>query len=704
MQPLPLIRRAMSRPMSQSTPQPIQRTNSGPASNPRGTDPTDLDTTDLDIGIAAALDWTDSEQQADGYWAGIVESNACMEAEWLLAFHILGYEPPWADELVTGILNRQRPDGAWESYFDAPAGDINATVESYAALRARGLSADAEPLRRAREWIFAHGGLRKTRVFTRIWLALIGEWPWRDTPSLLPEIIHLPLWTPFSIYHFASWARATIVPVTLLTARAHVRRLPEDCRLDELFPQGRRQTDCSMIRRGPWYSRSGLFFYADRVAKRLLGSWRLPGRRYTVQRCIDWIVAHQDADGVWGGIQPPWIYSLMALRAEGRELNDPVIARGLAALDTHWSARRYGGRMIQASESPVWDTVLMIMAMLDCGVTVTGRASLQRAVDWLLDQEIRTAGDWSVKLPDVAPGGWAFELANASYPDIDDTAVAIIVLARLRDELPDPGRLDAAVGRATRWLEAMQSRNGGWGAFDKDNDSRLLADVPFCDFGEAVDPPSVDVTAHVLEALGELGRDTSDPVVRRGLDYIRREQEPSGSWFGRWGVNHIYGSAAVLTALRAIGEPMDAPYITRAANWMAAQQNDDGGWGESCASYMDAGKIGQGVSTASQTGWAIMGLLACRPTGYRSVLERGERFLLTTQTEGSWHEPQYTGTGFPGYGIGARTALDAPELAERLQQGGELQRGFMINYNLYRHYFPLAALGRLRQARQQGRP
>ncbi len=653
----------------------------------------------LDAGIASALAWADVEQHADGYWVGVLESNACMEAEWLLAFHILGYDCPWAGELVTGILNRQRPDGAWETYYEAPAGDINATVESYAALRASGMAADSEPLQRARAWIFAHGGLRKTRVFTRIWLAMIGEWPWHELPSLLPEIIRLPLWMPFNIYNFASWARATIVPLTLLTARTHARPLPHDNRLDELFPQGRDRYDYAMIRRGARFSRSGLFYYADRLVKRCFGSWRLPGRDRAVQRCIDWIVAHQDTDGSWGGIQPPWIYSLIALHAEGRCLDDPVIARGLAALETHWSCHRYGGRMIQACESPVWDTVLMIMAMLDCGQTHGEQPILQTAVDWLLDQEIRTRGDWSVKLPNVEPGGWAFEHANSWYPDIDDTGVVLAVLARLRDDYPDRHRLDAVLDRTTRWLEAMQSGNGGWGAFDKDNDSRLLADVPFSDFGEAVDPPSVDVTAHVLEGLGELGRDRSDPVVRRGLAYIQNEQEASGSWFGRWGVNHIYGTAAVLTALRALGEPMDASYVVRAGNWLAEQQNEDGGWGESCASYMDSARIGSGVSTASQTGWAMMGLLVFDNGSYASALERGATYLLNNQVDGTWHEPEYTGTGFPGYGVGARTMLDAPALADRLQQGGELQRGFMINYNLYRHYFPLAALGRMR-ARQ----
>lgn len=651
----------------------------------------------IDAAIDTALARTDTEQYADGYWVGVLESNACMEAEWLLAFHVLGHECPWADELVTGILRRQRPDGAWETYHAAPAGDINATVECYAALRACGWAADTEPLVKARDWITAHGGLPATRVFTRLWLALIGEWPWQHTPSLLPEIIRLPLWAPFNIYRFASWARATLVPLTLLSARAHTRPLPDGCRLDELFPGGRERFDYTSRRSGTWYSRRAWIGFLDRGIKRLVAGRRLPGRARTVQRCIDWIVARQDDDGTWGGIQPPWIYSLMALHAEGRELDDPVIARGLAALDTHWSVQRHGGRIIQASQSPVWDTALMLIAQLDCGRSPADRPALRRAVDWLLAHEVRTAGDWQVRAPGVEPGGWAFEHANAHYPDVDDTAVVVLLLARLRDDLPDARRIDAATGRAVRWLRAMQSRNGGWGAFDRDNDSRLLADIPFCDFGEAVDPPSVDVTAHVLEALAALGYDASDSAVQRATDFIRAEQEPAGSWFGRWGVNHLYGTAAALMALRAIGEPADAPTIERGAQWLAEQQNDDGGWGESCASYMDPAQIGHGVSTPSQTGWALTGLIAVDRDRYAPAIERGTRFLLARQNAGTWPEPQYTGTGFPGYGIGTRAAISDPEaLAARLHQGGELQRGFMINYNLYRHYFPLLALGRIR--------
>jgi squalene-hopene/tetraprenyl-beta-curcumene cyclase len=651
----------------------------------------------VDAGIRAALEWSDATRDDRGFWVGTLESNVCMEAEWLLAFHILGYEYAHTDALVRGILARQRADGSWESFFNAPSGDINATVEAYAALRATGLRPGHEALEKARRWIFANGGLRNIRVFTRIWLALIGEWPWTKTPNLPPEIIYLPLWSPFSIYHFASWARATLVPLAVLSARRHVRPLAPDNRLDELFPDGRSQFDYRLTRRGSRWSWNGFFLAADRVLHGLQTIGLTPGRRRAVRCCLDWVVAHQDADGSWGGIQPPWIYSLMALHAEGRALTDPVMERGLVALDAHWYYERDGNRYIQASESPVWDTLLMLQGMLDCGRTAADHPAMSAAADWILDMENRFRGDWAQKSPGAEAGGWAFESANAHYPDVDDTAVAVLVLTRLRPAYGNPRELDEAVRRAVDWMIAMQSRNGGWAAFDKNNDSKILAAIPFSDFGEAMDPPSADVTAHVLESLGETGRDRNDPVVARGLEFLRAEQEPAGSWFGRWGVNHVYGTAAVLPALRGIGEDMNAEYVRRAARWILEHQNADGGWGESCASYMDPTQIGRGVSTASQTAWALIGLLAVSETGFTAAVRRGVNYLLERQSGGTWTEDEYTGTGFPGYGLGSRTDLADPELSRRLQQGRELQRGFMINYNLYRHYFPLAALGRYRR-------
>jgi squalene-hopene/tetraprenyl-beta-curcumene cyclase len=658
---------------------------------------------DLDAGIAAALDWSDANQDPDGYWVGMLESSACMEAEWLLAFHILGYDYPHTQGLIRGILNRQRADGSWESYFGAPSGDINATVEVYAALRASGMSPDDERLSQARRWIFANGGLSGIRVFTRIWLALIGEWPWKATPNLPPEIIRLPLSVPFNIYHFASWARATIVPLAVLSARRHVAPLPADRRLDELFPDGRESFDYKLVRRGKWLSWDGLFRITDRVLHGLQTLGLTPGRRGAVRRCLDWIIHHQDSDGAWGGIQPPWIYSLMALHLEGYALDHPIMAKGLAGLDTHWSYERDGGRFIQGSESPVWDTMLMLMAMLDCDRSYADTGVMQSAANWLLDREVVFRGDWAVKLPDVEPSGWAFERANLFYPDIDDTAIAVLVLSKIRTQVSDTERLDEVIERAVNWMIAMQSSNGGWGAFDKDNDKQILAAIPFSDFGEVLDPASADVTAHVLEVLTFLGRDRSDPVVARGYDFLRQEQEPGGSWFGRWGVNHIYGTAAVLPAMRALGEDMGADHIRRAAAWLVEHQNENGGWGESCASYMDATQIGEGKTTVSQTAWALMGLLAVSETDYAESVYRGMNYLLSLQESGTWSEKEFTGTGFPGYGVGVRTELGTPELSTRLQQGKELQRGFMLKYNLYRHYFPLAALGRIRCALRESR-
>jgi len=341
--------------------------------------------------------------------------------------------------------------------------------------------------------------------------------------------------------------------------------------------------------------------------------------------------------------------------------------------------------------------MLALVALHDAKFEDRYAPQVEQAVGWLLDRQVLVPGDWSIKLPDTQPGGWSFEYANDKYPDTDDTAVALIALSAYRDHPEWQARgIGKAIARGIDWLIGMQSRGGGWGAFDKDNDRKILTKIPFCDFGEALDPPSVDVTAHVVEAFGLLGLSRDLPAIRQALAYIRREQEPNGAWFGRWGVNYLYGTAAVLPALATIGEDMIQPWIAKACDWLLSCQQADGGWGESCASYMDLAAVGKGRTTASQTAWALMALVAVNSREDHASILRGCQYLIDRQREGSWDEPEFTGTGFPGYGVGQSIKLSDPDLPQKMRQGPELSRAFMLRYDLYRHYFPMIALSRAR--------
>ena len=650
--------------------------------------------------IDEAAEWLAASQKPEGYWAGRLETNVCMEAQWMLALWFMGLEDHHLrPRLAKAILQEQREDGSWEVYKNAPAGDINTTVEAYAALRSFGMSADDPVLTRARDWILAKGGLRNIRVFTRYWLALIGEWPWEKTPNVPPEVIDFPTWFPLSIYNFAQWARATLMPIAVLSARRPVRRLPAGSQLNELFPNGRGNFDYTLPKKIGADLWDIFFRTADRVLHGVQQVGATPGRNVAVKRVLQWVIEHQDADGVWGGIQPPWIYSMMAIYNEGYATTHPVLAKALDALDDpRWREDVGEATFIQASTSPVWDTLLSLLAFDDADMNERYPIEVEKSVQWILDNQVLRGGDWQVKAPDLEPGGWAFEYANAFYPDTDDTAVALIVLSQFRNDPYWRERgIDTAINRGVNWLFGMQSKNGGWGAFDKDNDKTITTKIPFCDFGEALDPPSVDVTAHIIEALGKLGFTASHPNVAKALEYLRAEQEDNGAWFGRWGVNYVYGTGAVLPALEAIGEPMDAQWVQRACDWLVSVQQEDGGWGESCASYMDAKMIATGPTTPSQTAWALMGLAAAGRDKDSHAIARGTAWLLDRQQDGTWEEVEYTGTGFPGYGVGATIKLGDPLLEKKLHQGQELSRAFMINYNMYRHYFPLMALARVRK-------
>jgi len=653
----------------------------------------------LDGAIESAVDWLADRQKEDGYWVARLQTNVCMEAEWILCLWFIGLEDhPIRARMGQALLDTQREDGSWDIYHDAPAGDINTTVEAYAALRSLGHSPYHPALTKAREWIFAKGGLKNIRVFTRYWLALIGEWSWEKTPNVPVEVIHFPTWFPFSIYNFAQWARATLMPIAVLSARRPARPLPGENRLDELFPGGRDTFDYALPKKKGADLWDRFFRFADRRLHALQSLGLTPGRNNTVKRCLEWIIQHQDADGCWGGIQPPWIYSLMAIWNEGYAHDHPVVAKAIACLDDpNWRIDIGEASFVQACVSPVWDTVLTLLAFDDARADDRHHEKIEKAVQWVLDQQVLRPGDWQIKIPHVEPGGWAFEYHNDFYPDTDDTAVALIALAPFRDDPHWKERgIDEAITRGVNWLIGMQSKNGGWGAFDKDNDKTITTKIPFCDFGEALDPPSVDVTAHIVEAFGKLGFHGNHPAMARALDYLKAEQEDNGAWFGRWGVNYIYGTGAVLPALEALGEDMTQDWITRAADWLVSVQQPSGGWGESCASYMDPAMMARGVETASQTAWALMGLAATARDQDREAIDRAVQFLLERQQAGTWDEPHYTGTGFPGYGVGTTIKLTDPGLEDRLSQGVELSRAFMINYHYYRHYFPIMALARAR--------
>jgi squalene-hopene/tetraprenyl-beta-curcumene cyclase len=516
-------------------------------------------------------------------------------------------------------------------------------------------------------WIRDRGGVPATRVFTRIWLALVGQWSWDDLPVMPPELIYLPAWAPFNVYDWACWARQTIVPLTVVGSLRPSRPLPFE--LPELYPAGTRPGPAPTRTADGW---SAVFERLDKVLHRFEGGPAKTRpmravRTAAMRRAAEWIIARQERDGSWGGIQPPWVYSLMALHLLGYSLDHPVVARGLAGLDrfTIWEDTPDGPvRRLEACQSPVWDTVLAIIGLADAGLPADHPA-LMRAAGWVLDEEIRGPGDWQVRRPGLAPGGWAFEFDNDGYPDVDDTAEVLLALRRVATAATP--RSAAAVQRGVTWLTGMQSKDGGWGAFDADNVKRLVTKLPFCDFGEVIDPPSADVTAHTIEALAAEGL-AGSKAVRRGVAWLLRAQESDGSWFGRWGANYIYGTGAVVPGLIAAGVRPGKPCIRRAVAWLEAHQNPDGGWGEDLRSYDDPSWAGRGESTASQTAWALLALLAAGD-GDGAAAERGIRWLAQTQRpDGGWDEPQFTGTGFPG--------------------------DFYINYHLYRVVFPVSALGR----------
>jgi squalene-hopene/tetraprenyl-beta-curcumene cyclase len=567
-------------------------------------------------------------QRPDGIWAGELESNVTMTAQHLFWNHALRLRTPELDRgIANELLARMRNDGTWSIWFEGPA-DLSTSIEAYVALRMCGVDPGPEAL----AYIRREGGIPRARLFTKCFMALLGQWPWQRLVPIPPELVLLPPSAPFSIYNFSCWARQTFVALSVAQSLRPVRPLSLDLS----------QIGAVAGKTKPPPRPTRLRVHALRVAER-------------------WIKERQEADGSWGGIQPPWVWGIIALAALGHGFEDETLRRAVEG----WQGFmvRDGDRLRpEACQSPVWDTGLAVLALRACGVSAD-HPQLVRAGEYLLSQEVTVKGDWAIRLPDLAPGGWAFEYENDLYPDTDDAAVISLALRQL-----DVG--GDAVRRGLDWLVGMQSRAGGWGAFDVDNQAMWLYKIPFCDFGKVTDEPSSDVTAHALEVLGaETGYDAT---VERGVAWLLAEQEDDGSWFGRWGVNHLYGTGAALPALEACGVPQDHPAFRRAVGWLDSVQQEHGGFGEDIRSYADPAWRGRApFATPSQTAWALLAYVAAGNAEGSNARSAADYLCAVQRPDGDWEEPHFTGTGFP---------LD-----------------FMIRYHLYRISFPLLALGRMRE-------
>lgn len=619
----------------------------------------DVWTQQIEKAVAKSCRYFFDIQHQEGYWWAELESNVTITSEYVMLLHILGIVDPKVQQSAVNYLYREQlPNGAWGLYY-GDEGNLSITVEAYFALKLAGEKAESERLQRARDFILRHGGVECSRVFTKIWLALFGQYDWDKIPTMPVEVVLLPEHFFINIYELSMWARGTVVPLSIVMALRPGCEVNPDQAIPELFAGNKPSlfpatTKITLTHR--------IFALFDRVVKHFERHPVRSLRERALRKAEAWILERQEETGDWGGIQPPMVYSVLAFKYLGYPMDHPAIIKGLKALEDFCLEDEHGLRM-QSCISPVWDTALTGLALLDAGVPA-GHPSLSKVARWLVSKQIKTGGDWQVKNC-CPPGGWAFEFVNTNYPDVDDSAVILYALHRLSEQVCDG--LDCAKDAGMEWCLSMQSSCGGWAAFDRDNVMMVLNRIPFADQEAMVDYPTADVTGRMLEAMGHFGYDSSHPRARKAIEFLRRLQEPDGCWWGRWGVNYIYGTWSVLRGLMAIGEDLKAPYVQAALKWLKKHQNPDGGWGETCETYARPELRGQGVSTASQTAWAIMGLLAGGEAACNEV-QRGIQYLLRNQkADGTWDELYFTGTGFPNH--------------------------FYIRYRNYRNCFPLMALG-----------
>ncbi|MEQ8787518.1 MAG: prenyltransferase/squalene oxidase repeat-containing protein [Pirellulaceae bacterium] len=655
----------------------------------------------LDAAIDRTCQWLVESQHADGHWCGELEGDTILESEYILLLAWMGREnSDIAHRAARYILQQQRPDGGWAMY---PGGDveISGSVKAYFALKLNGHDAASEPMQRARRAILAHGGADAVNSFTRFYLALLGQISYDHCPAVPPEAVLLPDWFPVNIYQISSWSRTILVPLAIMWASKPVRRLPPELGIEELFikpPEEWPPLRCPGLKSsGGLFTWERFFRTLDRTLKTCESLRLRPLRRRALAVAKAWMLDRfEQSDGL-GAIFPPIIWCVVALKCLGYDDDSPEVRSCLDELEAlHLAGENEQGETtlrLQPCKSPVWDTAISLRALASAGRR-QGDKAIDRACRWLLEKEVRRPGDWSLKVK-AEPAGWYFEYNNEFYPDVDDTIMVMMALdecgctgslgvSQSKADSPEEARRQAAAisakhdapptaeayhaacRRGLQWILAMQNSDGGWGAFDKDNDAEFLCYVPFADHNAMIDPSWPDITARALEALAPHDIRQGHPAVERSLAYLRQHQEEDGAWFGRWGVNYIYGTWQVLVGLRAAGVAVDDEAMVRGADWLVRCQQPCGGWGESADSYADPTLRGQGVPTASQTAWALLGLMAAG-RHHDVAVERGARYLIDTQQDdGGWQETEFTGTGFP--------------------------RVFYLRYHMYPIYFPLLAL------------
>ena len=606
------------------------------------------------------------QDKEEGFWAGVLEGDVALTAEYLMLMHFLKrIDKKKQEKAIRYITKKQENDGGWSIYHDGDS-DVSISVKCYFALKLAGHSEQEPVMQKARECILNLGGIMKCNTFTKIYLAIFGQFDWRGIPALPVEIILLPNFFYFNIYEMSYWSRCIVVPLSIIMTYRSKFQVGIRAALDELYVIPKERVSYRLKRDQNKLTIKNYFINFDTILRRYENQPISSLRKIAIEKSEKWMLERFEKSGGLGGIWPSMVNSLMAMKCLGYEDGNPAVEKAIEDIEA-LAVYDEDTMFLQPCVSPVWDTPWAIMALLKSGLS-NNHPALVKAGEWMLEKEVKSFGDWSVKNPVKEPSGWYFQHANEFYPDNDDAAVVMMSLQLL--DLPDKDRKKQAILRGFKWLMGMQCNDGGWGSFDKNNNKKILNNIPFADWNALLDPSTSDLAARVLDLMGRLGYDLSFPPAEKALSFLRKEQEKNGSWFGRWGTNYVYGTWSVLTGLHSIKEDMTKDYIRKATSWLKDFQNEDGGWGETCKSYWDTSLSATGKSTPSQTSWAVLGLLCTEERDSDSV-RNGIEYLIKTQKEdGTWDEKEFTGTGFP--------------------------KVFYLRYHMYRSYFPLLALSKYR--------